>query len=191
MALDQLDADTSDDALIVLFANGDPSAAGVLARRHLPFVYKVAMRFLGNKADAEDVAQDAMMRLWKAAKSWRSGEAKLTTWLYTVTANLCRDRFRRKQGVSLDSIDEPIDDSPSMESRIAGQDRATALRTAILELPARQQMAISLRHLEDLSNPEIATTMGISVEAVESLTSRGRKTLAQILMAKKDELGLE
>lgn len=191
MPFDQLDDKVSDDALLVLYANGDREAALVLTRRHLPYVFKVAMRFLGNKADAEDIAQDAMMRLWKAAPDWRSGEAKLTTWLYTVTANLCRDQFRKKKGVGLDEIEEPIDDAPSVETKMTQNDRANALYQAIAQLPERQRMAITHRHLQDLNNPEIAEAMGISVEAVESLTSRGRKKLAEILLQQHDELGME
>ena len=76
------------------------------------------MRVLGDRAEAEDVDQDAMMRLWKVAPDWRMGEAKVSTWLYRVTANLCTDRLRRKRGVGFDEVDEPLDPSPSVSDQL-------------------------------------------------------------------------
>ncbi len=190
MPLDQ-NADISDDALLQLYANGDQAAARILTLRLAPRAYAQAFRMLGNAAEAEDVAQDAMMRVWKIAPEWRTGEAKVTTWLYRVTANLCTDRLRKTRTSSLDAVDEPIDPSLSAADEMQGRARHDALQGALLELPERQRPAVVLRHLEEMPNPQIAEVMEISVEAVESLTSRGKRALAKILKGRKDALGFE
>jgi RNA polymerase sigma-70 factor (ECF subfamily) len=182
-------ADVSDDALLVLFANGDPDAARALNVRLTPRAFGQAMRMLGDRAEAEDVAQEAMLRLWKIAPDWRQGEAKVTTWLYRVVANLCTDRLRKGRSVDLDSVPEPEDDQISAEGAMQNQARMAALRDALAQLPDRQQQAVTLRHIEGLANPQIAEIMGISTEAVESLTARGKRTLAGILAARRAELG--
>lgn len=190
MALDH-SIDISDDALLQLYANGDQAAARQLTLRLAPRAYKQAYRMLGVQADAEDVAQEAMMRVWKIAPEWRSGEAKVTTWLYRVVANLCLDRLRKVQSTSLDAIDEPIDPSPSAADDMQSNARLDALQAALIALPERQRQAMVLRHIEELANPEIADVMEISVEAVESLTSRGKRALTQILKGRKAALGFE
>jgi RNA polymerase sigma factor (sigma-70 family) len=190
MALDDL-SDVADDTLLQLYANGDQSAARALTLRLAPRAYNQAYRMLGVQADAEDVAQDAMMRVWKIAPEWRMGEAKVTTWLYRVVANLCTDRLRKARGTSLDAIDEPVDPSPSAADDMQTNARHDALQGALMELPARQREAVVLRHIEELSNPQIAERMEISVETVESLTSRGKRALTQILKGRKSALGFE
>jgi RNA polymerase sigma-70 factor (ECF subfamily) len=190
MALDAMN-DVGDDALMVLYANGDPGAARALTFRHAPRVLALSRRLLRDMAEAEDVAQDAMLRLWKIAPEWRQGEAKVSTWLYRVTSNLCMDRLRKKKATHLDDIPEPADDKPSVENRMQSNDRAAALKKAMVQLPDRQKLAITLRHIEELANPEIAQIMDISVEAVESLTARGKRNLAGLLLGRKEELGLE
>ncbi|MEJ5217670.1 RNA polymerase sigma factor [Cognatishimia sp. D5M38] len=181
--------DVSDDALLVLYANGDASAARALTLRLTPKVFGHAFRVLGDRAEAEDVAQEALIRLWKQATDWRQGEAKVTTWLYRVVANLCTDRLRKGRGVALDAIPEPEDDAESPAEAMQQKSRQAALQEALMELPDRQRQAVLLRHIEGMSNPEIAQIMDIGVEAVESLTARGKRALAKILAGRKDELG--
>lgn len=190
MPLDDLDA-VPDEALLTLFANGDGAAARALTRRFTPVVMAHAYRLLGDRAEAEDVAQDAMMRLWKIAPDWRRGEAKVTTWLYRVVANLATDRLRRRKrgGPALDDVPEPLDDRAGPAEILQRQDRAAALQTALDALPERQRQAVVLRHIEELGNPEIAGIMGISTEAVESLTARGKRALAAALAGQREELG--
>ncbi|WP_142492115.1 RNA polymerase sigma factor [Thalassovita litoralis] len=182
-------ADVSDDALLVLYANGDPDAARALNIRLTPRAFGQAMRMLGDRAEAEDVAQDAMLRLWKIAPDWRRGEAKVTTWLYRVVANLCTDRLRKQRNVDIDSVPEPEDDRDGVEGDMQNAARMAALRDALAELPDRQRQAVVLRHIEGLGNPEIAEIMEISTEAVESLTARGKRALAAILAGRREELG--
>ena len=184
-------ADEADDVLLRRFALGDSGAARVLTLRLTPRVYAHAARLLGDRAEAEDVAQEAMLRLWKLAPDWREGEAKVTTWLYRVTANLATDRLRKRRGVSLDSVPEPEDDAPSAADGLQQAARATALDAALADLPDRQREAVVLRHIEGLGNPEIAQIMDISAEAVESLVARGKRGLTQALTGRRAELGFQ
>ncbi|GAA6199256.1 RNA polymerase sigma factor [Aquicoccus sp. SU-CL01552] len=186
------DAELSDDALVTLFANGDERAARVLTARLGPKAFSVALRVLGNRAEAEDAAQEAMLRLWRMAPEWRPGEAQVSTWLYRVVMNLCLDRKRRGQragAVPLDAVADPPDPGQSAPERMQDGARADALQAALMTLPERQRQAVVLRHIEELSNPEIAGIMEISVEAVESLTARGKRSLAAALAGRKEELG--
>jgi RNA polymerase sigma-70 factor (ECF subfamily) len=182
-----------DDALLVLYANGDPAAARVLTARLAPIVQAHAWRLLGDAAEAEDIAQEALLRLWKIAPDWRQGEARVTTWLYRVTANLATDRLRRRRGgsVTLDTIPEPEDDAPGAEDRMQDAARTAALHAALAKLPERQRQAVVLRHIEGLANPDIAEIMSLGVEAVESLVARGKRGLAAALAGKREELGYQ
>lgn len=182
-----------DDALLVLYANGDPAAARVLTGRLAPKVHAHAWRLLGDAAEAEDITQEALLRLWRIAPDWRQGEARVTTWLYRVTANLATDRIRRRRGrnVDLDAIPEPEDDQPRAEDRMQDAARAEALQDALATLPDRQRQAVVLRHIEGLANPDIAEIMAIGVEAVESLVARGKRGLAAVLTGKREELGYQ
>mgnify|MGYP001801029308 FL=1 len=186
------DAET-DDALLARYARGDAAAARALTARLAPKAFSHALRVLGDRMEAEDVAQDAMMRLWMIAPKWRAGEAKVSTWLYRVTANLCTDHLRRRgrAGPALDDIPEPEDPMPGADARLLAASRAEAVTAALRGLPDRQRQSIVLRHFEGLANPEIAEVLGISVEAVESLTARAKRALAAALGPMKDALGYE
>jgi RNA polymerase sigma-70 factor (ECF subfamily) len=188
MALDAMN-DRSDEALLELYAEGDPAAARALTLRLGPLAYRLAMRMLRDGAEAEDVAQEALLRLWKIAPEWRTGEAKVSTWLYRVVSNLATDRLRKRRGSSLDDAPEVADDSPSVLDEMMRRDRMAALDAALAQLPERQRLAVTLRHIDGLSNPEIAEAMETGVEAVESLTARAKRALAKLLAGRREELG--
>ncbi len=192
MALDDPDAIT-DDALLVLFANGDPAAARVLTTRLGPRVLSQAWRMLGERDEAQDVTQEALLRLWRIAPDWRQGEAKVTTWLYRVTANLCTDRLRRRRGgvPDIEDVPEMADPVAPVDEQMQQRTRMDALQEALNQLPDRQRQAVVLRHIEGLGNPEIAEIMEISTEAVESLTARGKRALSDHLAARREELGYQ
>ena len=188
------DADTaSDEALMVLYANGDREAALTLARRITPRILAYAARMLGgDRAEAEDVAQETMLRLWRIAPDWRQGETRVTTWAYRVATNLCLDRQRsrrRKAQTALDDAPDLPSADPSAEARLLRADRMAALQAALAGLPDRKRQAVVLRHIEGLTNPEIAAVMEIGVEAVESLTARGKRALSALLAGRRDDLG--
>lgn len=184
-----------DEALLVLYANGDPGAARELSRRLVPRTLGYAVRLLGgDRAEAEDVVQEAMLRLWRVAPAWRSGEAKVTTWVYRVVTNLCTDLRRarmRRPGVALDDAPEVADGSKGVLATMIETDRMAALQNALAQLPERQRQAVVLRHIEGLANPEIGQIMEIGVEAVESLTARGKRSLSAILAGRKQDLGYD
>ena len=188
MALDAQD-DRSDDTLLALYGQGDRAAARALAERLTPLAFRVAQRMLRDPAEAEDVAQEAMLRLWRAAPGWQAGTAKVSTWLYRVVVNLSTDRLRRLRSVPLDAAPEPEDGRPGADEGLIEADRAAALEAALQTLPERQREAVVLRHLEGLANPEIAEIMGVGVEAVESLTARGKRGLMRALAGRREELG--
>ena len=193
MSFDDSIRDTEDDvdaALLLRYATGDAAAARLLVTRLTPRVFGHAMRVLGDGGEAEDVSQEAMMRLWRVAPDWRSGEAKVSTWLYRVVANLCIDRLRkRKPGMALDEVAEPADPTEGVEAQMQQTARRDALQAALDDLPDRQRQAVVLRHIDGLANPEIAAILGIGVEAVESLTARGKRALEKALGDQREALG--
>ncbi len=178
-------SDDDDEALLARFAGGDQAAARALTLRLAPRVLALATRMLRDDAEAEDVTQEAMLRLWRIAPDWRTGEAKVSTWLHRITSNLCIDRLRkrRRNGPPIEDVAEPEDPTPSAAATMIARDRASAVTAAMRRLPERQRLAIVLRHFEDLGNPEIAERLEVSVEAVESLLARGRRALARDLAA--------
>ncbi len=179
-----------DDALMARAAAGDGGASRLLVARHGPRAFALAVSMLSDRAEAEDVAQEAMLRLWRQAPHWRAGEAQVSTWLHRVVSNLAIDRLRRRRRWSAEDPPERPDPAPGAEARLAEADRRQALQAAISALPDRQRAALSLRHFAELSNPEIAERLEISVEAVESLLARARRTLAATLADRREALGL-
>ncbi len=182
---------TDDDALLLArFGAGDQSAARILTDQLLPRVLRQAWRMLGDEAEAEDVAQDAMLRLWRQAGDWRPGEARISTWLYRVTRNLCIDRIRkRRPTVPIEGVAEPPDPAPSALERLANSEESRVLTRAILALPERQRQALVLRHFEGMSNPAIGERLDCSVEAVESLLARARRQLAMDMSKEREVFG--
>ena len=194
MARDSV-ADASDEVLLVLYANGDRMAARALTARLTPRVLSYAARLLADRAEAEDVAQEAMLRLWRVAPDWRQGEAKVSTWAYRVVTNLCTDRLRarsrRGAQAALEDAPDLAADGPGVVAGLIEADRMAALEAGLARLPERQRQAVVLRHLEGLANPEIAAVMDIGVEAVESLVARGKRALAALLAGRRAELGYD
>lgn len=176
--------------LLEAFAAGDDRASLHLIERLSPRVLTQAMRMLGNRSEAEDITQEAMLRLWRAAPYWEA-RAKVSTWLYRVTANLCLDRLRaRCKMVPIDAVPgEMTAGDPAIIASLQQEARLDALRRALAELPERQALAVSLRFIEGLGNPEIAAIMDVGVEAVESLTARGKRALSNALSSQKEALG--
>ena len=168
--------DDSDEALMAQVARGDELAYRQLSRRHLPAMLGLARRILGNAADAEDVAQEAMLRVWTHAPRWQP-LAAFRTWLTRVVVNLCLDRKRRAPWVALETAGEIVDPAPGAGEKAEHDERERQLAAAIAELPARQRTAIVLTYSEGMSNAQVADILGSSVSAVETLLVRGKQTL--------------
>lgn len=178
----------SDEALLSAFGQGDRRAAAELARRLAPRLLRFATRMLGGDgAEAEDVTQETMLRLWRLAPDWRPGEAQVATWAFRVASNLCTDRLRKRGRIDPGEVPEVEDPGADAVARLAARERAEAVARALGDLPERQRQAVLLRHMEGLSNPEIAEIMQTSTEAVESLTARGKRALAARLAAQEKE----
>jgi RNA polymerase sigma-70 factor (ECF subfamily) len=158
--------DDSDEALMALVARGDEPAYRLLTRRHLPAMLGLARRILGNAADAEDVAQEAMLRVWTHAPRWQP-LAAFRTWLTRVVVNLCLDRKRRA----------PADPAPGAGEKAEHKERERLLAAAVAELPARQRTAIMLTYSEGMSNAQVADILDTSVSAIETLLVRGKQNL--------------
>ena len=156
---------------------GDAAAAQSLVTRKLPRMLALAARMLGDAAEAEDVAQEAMLRAWKQAPVWKPGVARFDTWLHRVALNLCYDRLRRRREQPTAEPPEQIDPGPAPDRGLLATDTGLRVGLALAALPERQREAIVLCHYQELGNIEAAGLMKISVEALESLLSRGRRAL--------------
>src|SRR6187455_3525146 len=137
--------DDSDEALMARVARGAERAFQVLARRHLPAMLGLARRILRNAADAEDVSQEALMRVWTHAPRWQP-LALFRTWLTRVVVNLCLDRKRRAQWVALEAAGEIVDPSAGAGEKAEADERERLLGAAIDKLPPRQRSAITLTY---------------------------------------------
>ncbi len=175
-----------DADLVARVGRGDRAAAQALMARHLPKMASLARRMLSDPAEAEDAVQDAFLRLWTHAARWQPGNAKFETWLYRVTLNKCYDRLRRRPTARLDEAADVADAAPGPAAVFEQAVVARQIAEALAELPERQRAAIELCHHQGCGNIEAAEIMGISVEALESLLARGRRTLKARLGHLKD-----
>lgn len=179
-----------DSELMKRVAKGDDEAFRQLFERHHRLAYSVIYRHIGVQSAAEDLVQEAFLRVYRNAAKWEPS-AKFSTWLYTVVSNLClnykRDRARDKLRLVSGNEDggNPLEQlasasEPDVEAMDA-QDRTRIIQAAIAELPENQRMALILSRYEDKSYEEVAEIMETTVAAVKSLTSRARETLRQKL----------
>jgi RNA polymerase sigma factor (sigma-70 family) len=177
-----------DAELVMRTGRGDRAAAQALMARHLPKMLALARRMLAGRdeAEAEDAVQEAFLKVWRHAGRWRPGKAKFETWLYRVVLNQCYDRLRRKPTANLETAAEVADGAPLPGSGLEAAERASAVTAALNRLPERQKAALLLCHFEEMSNIKAAEAMGLSVEAMESLLSRGRRTLRAMLSDLKE-----
>ena len=180
-----------DNELMKRVAKGDDAAFHTLFERHYRLAYAVIYRQLGVQSEAEDLVQEAFLRVYRAAPKYVP-TAKFSTWLYTVVTNLClnykRDRARNKLRLVSsrdedggDPMSQLVQDDEPEHDAIDQEERTRVVREAIAELPENQRMALILSRYEDKSYEEVAEILGTTVAAVKSLTSRARNTLKEKL----------
>jgi len=174
-----------DADLVARVARQDAAAVQALVARKLPRLLSLATRLLGDRDEARDVAQDVFLRVWKEAAQWRPGEAKFDTWLHRVALNLCYDRLRVRKHLALDTsesaMEDRIDPAPQPEGILLDRSRQKRVQAAVATLPPRQREALVLQYYQELSNIDAAELMGVTVDALESLLSRARRTLREQL----------
>ncbi len=187
-----MNLELSSEDLMAKTAGGDESAFETLVNRHQTSVLNLVYRFIGDRARSQDLAQEVFLRVWQAAKHYRP-DAKFTTWIYRITANLCFNELkssRRKklfqflrshEGHGIPAEENFPDRSPSPENLLLARERSQQITNTLQSLPDNQRMAVILKRYEDLSYEEIARVLGCSVSAVESLLVRAKRTLREKL----------
>ena len=170
----------SDQKLLEAIAGGtgaghaEPSMQ-IIIERHLPAILALARRMVGQD-NADDMAQEAMLRLWQKADELEIGEPGLRPWLYRVTSNLCLDQLRKKREITGTQFPEGYSE-PDQDRSMNERHLSKTVISAMADLPARQKLALTLFHLEDLNQRETAEIMDLSEDALESLLRRARTGL--------------
>ena len=168
-----------ESGLMGRIGRADAAAYRIMADRYLAPITGFAERMLGNRAEAEDVAQDTFLKLWTEAVRW-TPRAKPSTWLYRIAHNLCIDRLRRRRDDGADALDrQSAGDRPN--ALLERKETAMKVAQALARLPNRQCAAITLVHYHGMGSTEAAEVLEVSVEALESLLSRGRRSLREQL----------
>lgn len=173
--------DVHEAELVRALGAGEAGAYRELSNRYVSRVLHYSQRLLRDTAEAEDVTQEVFLRLWQnAEKLERSQSGRIGMWLFRVAHNLCIDRLRITRRYT-DDAEEPVTESQRPSAMLERRQTAASVHKLLEELPERQRAAILLSHFEGLGNEEIGGVMGVGVEAVESLLSRGRKRLREAL----------
>lgn len=184
-------AERDDRALLAAHLEGDPDAFGVLVRRHQDRLWAVALRTTGNREDAADALQEALVSAYRRAGSYR-GEAAVTTWLHRVVVNACLDRLRAAKVRRADPLPDDLEEYAGRGALVSadttdpadvavGHDRRSRVLAALRDLPDEQRACLVLVDLEGHSVAEAAAMLGCAEGTVKSRCSRGRARLATLL----------
>ena len=185
----------SDEALMARIARRDARAFEILVRRHQRRMLNLIYRFIGDRIQAEDVAQEVFLRVWRAAADYKP-HSKFTTWVYRITINLCLDALKKTQRrqpfadlyADAENQDENVEvldgceRAPSPEKLLIDAEESRRIFAALKDLPANQRLAVVLAKFDGLSYGEIGQVLGSSVSAVESLLVRAKKALRMRLV---------
>jgi RNA polymerase sigma-70 factor (ECF subfamily) len=165
-------------------AAGDRAAFSAVMRYALPRAWRLAMRMLGSQAEAEEVAQEAMFRLWRHAGAFDPKRAPFDAWLTRITANLTLDRLRARQraGVAVELDETMASAAPNPEELFGQAARRAQVEAALQSLPVRQRAALVLVYYEGCSGAQAADILGMTPKAVEGLLYRGLGALRRLLV---------
>jgi RNA polymerase sigma-70 factor (ECF subfamily) len=176
--------EASDEALMAqVAAASDHAAFRILMRRHMRRAIRVAQAIVANAADADDIAQEAFLRIWHRSKSFDPALAKFTTWMHRIVVNLAIDRTRRPAGEPLERAADVADPAPEALATLIEDEQRRTLTLAMARMPARQRAAVTLFHFEGLNGRECAVVLGMGEKAFESLLIRARAALKQSVQA--------
>jgi RNA polymerase sigma-70 factor (ECF subfamily) len=170
-----------DEALLIRVGRREAAAFKEIAERKLPRILSLATRMLDDRNEAEDIAQEAFLRIWKYAARWKPGRARFDTWLHRVVLNLCYDRLRSREDPT-EVLPEQIDTALMPADVMDASAKSARVAAALAALPDRQREALVLHYYQELPNVEAAALMGVSVEALESLLARARKGMRATLI---------
>jgi len=179
-------AEAPDEELVSWSAGGDRRAFDEIVSRHGPFALRTAARIVPDRAVAEDIVQDAMVRAWNQCDRFDPGRAQFRTWLYRIVVNLCIDQRRRVVPDPLPETFDAADPGAPADQILAASERNNALVAALRTLPERQRAAMTLVYDEGVSGAEAARILGLSAKAVERLLARARSTLRERMLADHD-----
>ena len=169
-----------DHELLALVQGGSHPAFAELVQRHTERFYRLAFRYLQNKEAAEDVVQDAFLKLWEDPGKWQADRnAKFTTWFYRVVVNLCLDWQKRKRPLAINEEMPLADDRETADQAMLRNEEQRVLEQEIAALPERQRTALNLCFDEGLSNQDAADAMGVNLKALQSLIMRAKTTLKE------------
>ena len=181
----EMAGDISDEELVRRISEGDHGAFAQLVERHSKLFFTAAFRMVNNSEEAEDIVQDAYIKLWQKPQSFDASKGvKFTTWFYRVVTNLAIDATRkRKPQTNPDVLDVMADKAPLADEQLSENDQQAVLEEAIQRLPERQRAALNLCFYEGLSNKEAAEILDVGIKALESLLMRAKKALKEDLGA--------
>lgn len=179
----------TDEELMVKFKAGDANAFQLLVSRHAASISYFVGRMMPHAIaveDAEDILQETFFRLWQHRHRWKPKKSSLSTWLHTISRNLCIDHLRKYQKLDDETFDDKEtggSDDDQMAARMETMEVTERIKTSIAALPERQRTALILCHYQGLSNREAADVLDISIDALESLLARARRKLKSQLLS--------
>ena len=173
-------AEKDDQQLLGFIQDGSHPAFAELVRRHTERFYRLAYRYVQSKEAAEDIVQDAFLKLWEDPAKWQPGRnSKFTTWFYRVVVNLCLDVQKKKRPVELGEQMPLVDERETADQAIIRAQEERILEREIAALPERQRTALNLCFDEGLTNQQAAEVMGVNLKALQSLIMRAKTTLKE------------
>ncbi len=173
-----------DDAMMARIARRDAVAFSHVVDLHAERLHRIAWRMIGDAAEAEDVAQEALLRLWSQASGWKAGRSGIAAWLTRVAMNLCLDRLRRRRFASAEPVPERADESPAADALLDAERLRAQAVAALGAVSERHRAAIVLTYYEELPNHAAATAMDMNLKAFESLLFRARTAMREALAAR-------